>query len=369
VEGLLTRLLLVFAVATSGISGFKLGPHSSVSAGRLAAGQSAPVSPSRMAVPTQRLMSLPAGCASTPHLCGFPDATNTGAPAGMALKIVPDQVSSGPGWHYDPRGWVEVDGDGAVLSGLYIPYNLDISASNVTIFGDRIMNSGPSSFGISLRHTQNVTIENSDIYAPNGDGDRLMVGIKDIYGDSTNTTILRNNIWYTSTGVQIGEGQIADNYIHDPGFRPGDHINGITSNGGRTTPLTVEHNTVFVNFAQSDAISLFEDYGIQANRVISDNLLAGGAYTIYGGQGSKGTPFNIRITNNRIATIYFARGGNWGPVAHYDAQGLGNTWTGNVWDDTGVSISSAGGDLAPSDAFASLAPGSLASQCVAYGCL
>jgi hypothetical protein len=259
-------------------------------------------------------------------------------PAGTPLRSVPGQVSHGPGWHYDPRGWVEVDGNGAVLRGLYIRHNLDIRASGVTIADVRIINSGPSSFGISLRHTRNVTIENSAISGQNTGGNRLMVGIKDVYGDSTGTRVLRNNIWYTATGVQLGEGLVQGNYLHNPGYRPGDHINGVTANGGRTDPMTIRHNTIFVNYTQTDAISLFQDAGIQGNRTIDDNLLAGGGYTIYGGQGRRGQPFNVRITDNRISSIYFADGGHWGPVAYYNPRGRGNVWSGNVWDKTGRPI-------------------------------
>ncbi len=41
-------------------------------------------------------------CGPSPHRCGYPDATNTGVPKGMALRSVPGQVSSGPGWSRTP---------------------------------------------------------------------------------------------------------------------------------------------------------------------------------------------------------------------------------------------------------------------------
>src|SRR5262249_47511658 len=145
--------------------------------------------------------------------CGYPDASNTGPRAGVALRAVPGQVSQGTGWHWDTRGWLEVDGNGAVLDGLTIPNNLNISASNVTVRNVRVIESGEG-FGISLRHAQNVTIEDSEIFSPAG-STRLMVGIKDIYGDSYGTQILRTDIHNTSTGIQIDQGLIQDSYIHD----------------------------------------------------------------------------------------------------------------------------------------------------------
>ena len=256
----------------------------------------------------------------------------------MALKTVPGQVSSGPGWHWDSRGWVEVDGNGAVLTGLYIPHNLDITASNVTINHVRVVNSGRSSFGISLRHTRNVTIENSAISGVNARSGRLMVGVKDVYGDSTGLSVLNNDISMASTGVQVGAGLVQGNYIHNLGFIPGDHVNGVTSNGGTTGLLTIQHNTIFTDHGQTDAVSLFQDFGVQANRVINDNLLAGGSYTIYGGKGSKGASSNITITNNRIGNRYYPRGGHYGPVTAFDSSGSGNVWSGNIWDSTGRPI-------------------------------
>src|ERR1035441_1156234 len=81
-------------------------------------------------------------CAAVPSKCGFPDGTNSGVPKGTALKSVPGQVSRGTGWHFDSRGWVEVDGNGAVLSGLSMPYNVKVTASNVTLTHDQIVTGG-----------------------------------------------------------------------------------------------------------------------------------------------------------------------------------------------------------------------------------
>jgi hypothetical protein len=286
-----------------------------------------------------RIAPMQDECAVMPHDCGFPDTATVGVPAWMSLRRVPGQVSSGPGWYYDPRGWVEVDGNGAVLSGLDISHSLDISASNVTIKDVNIQTSGRSSFGISLRNTSNVTIENSDIEGDNTGAGRLMVGIKDIFGNSTGTAVLNNNISRVSTGVQVYEGLIQNNYIHDMGYISGDHVNGITVSGG-TTPLTIQHNTILVDNGQTDAISLFQDTGVEANKVIKDNLLAGGGYAIYGGN-KVGAPAatNIVIEDNRFSTIYYPGGGQWGPVIYY-APAPGNVWSGNVWNSTDLAIPS-----------------------------
>jgi len=279
------------------------------------------------------------GCGANPHVCGFPDDTNTGVPAGMKLLSVPAQISSGKGWYFDSRGWVEVNGNNAVLSGLYIPYNVDITASNVTIVDDEIETTG-NGFGVSLRNTSNVTISHSSIFSPDGSGaNRLQVGIKDIYSDSSNTTVEYDNIWHTSTGIQLSEGLIMDSYIHDPGYMSGDHIDGIASDAGDSAGLTIEHNTVLDPQGQTTAIGLFEDFGTQFDCLVEGNLLAGGGYVVYAGANPGGAqPSNIVIINNRFSRIYYPNGGYYGPDTDVDAGVSGNVWHGNFWDDNGEPV-------------------------------
>lgn len=264
--------------------------------------------------------------AADPSAHGYPDATNTGASA--SLPTIPN---SGPGWH-NAGGYIEVDTPGTTLSGYNIPFNVDVTANNVTIKGNYIRVDGEG-FGVSLRHTSNVTVENNTIRGASTSTGRLLVGIKDIYGDSTGTQVLGNNIFYVSTGVQMDEGLIQGNYIHDMGMVSGDHINGTTSNAGGPM-LTIKHNTIFNQFDQTDAVSLFEDFGAQSNRLITDNILAGGGYTIYGGQNSGGaTATNITITNNRISPMFYPNGGFFGWLA---ATNSGMTISGNINDATGA---------------------------------
>ena len=278
-------------------------------------------------------------CATKPSACGFPDASNSGVPAGTTLRSVPGQLTSGPGWHYDSRGWIAVDGDGAVLDAITTTASIDVTANNVTIKNSRLTVKGET-WAIATRHTTNVTIQSNDITAPARTGSsRLMVGIKDIYGDSANLKVIDNDISFTSTGVQIESGTIQDNFIHDLGYLAGDHLNGITSNGG-STALLIKHNTVLNDYQQTDAISLFQDFGAQRNRTIDNNLIAGGGYTLYSGAnpGKESTATGIKVTNNRFSRIYFANSGYYGPSTAYTSAG-GNIWSGNIWDDTGKTVS------------------------------
>jgi hypothetical protein len=273
------------------------------------------------------------GCAADPSACGFPDAGTTGPRRSVTLRDVPGQVTSGPGWHYDSRGWIEVDGDDALVSGIRADVGLNIEADGVTVRDVALTVSGED-FGIALRHVNGVLIEHSSITAPAASGpQRLMVGIKDIYADSSGIRISRNDISRTATGIQLESGTVEKNYIHDLGYTDGDHVNGTTSNGGSQL-LILRGNTIFNPHDQTDAISLFQDFGGQANRQIIGNLLAGGGYTIYAGAGpGKAATSGIVVRDNRIARLFYSRGGYFGPGTAY-SSGAGNEWSGNVWDDS-----------------------------------
>jgi Right handed beta helix region len=275
---------------------------------------------------------MPAECAPAPSACGFPDGTNTGVPQGTTLLSVPGQVSSGPGWAFDAvPGVVQVTGSHVVLSGLYIPYNVDITGSDVTIKDSRVVTAG--NFGISLRHTTGVTIEASTIGGSNATAGRVGVAITDVYGDSTGIAIENDNISAFKTAVQVSTGTVTGNYIHDPGYVAGDHTNGIFD-AGSAQPLTIDHNTILNSTGQTDAISLDATVPGQtiANKTVENNLLAGGGYTIYGGASLGNATSNIHIEHNRFSRLYYPEGGQFGPVTCFDSRGAGNVWTDNVWD-------------------------------------
>jgi hypothetical protein len=252
----------------------------------------------------------------------------------MVLRTVPSQVSSGPGWSYNAAGNdVVVTGTGTVLSGLYIPYNLVIDASNVTVQDVEVVTGG--NFGISLTHTTGVTIENSTISGQNLTSGRVDSAIDDVYGDSTGIVIKNNNISRFRTGVQISTGMIAGNFIHDPGYIRGDHTNGIYV-GGTTEPLTIYGNTIFNDLGQTDDINLDASTSGQAvaNKYVVDNLLAGGGYSIYGGGARDGRTSNIVIQDNDFGRLYYQKGGLYGAAAYVNQRQSGNVWSENILSGT-----------------------------------
>ncbi len=328
-------LALALLAAVGSILVLRNQHHAPASAG-------APAVPSQpapaMSAPSEsahRATLAPIGCAARPHVCGFPDATTTGVPSGMTLRDVPGQVSSGPGWSYNPGlNLVAVTGSNTVLSGLYIHCNLDITGSHVIVKDDRVVTGGD--LGISLRHTVGVTIENSTISGLNKGFGRVGSAIDDTDGDSTGLLIKANDISAFKSAVQVTTGLVTGNYIHDPGYIPGDHTNGVIANGG-TGQLTIIHNTILNSLSQTDAITLdtLQTPGPVANKIIEDNLLAGGGYPIYGGNAFGHRTYHIVIKDNRFAQAFYPRSGQFGPIAYFTPRSPGNVWTGNVWDGLG----------------------------------
>ena len=277
-------------------------------------------------------------CAAKPSSCQYPDATNTGVPGGATLKSVPSQLTSGSGWSYNAAGKnVVVTGKGAVLSGLYISGTLTIDASNVTVKDVHVATN--AIFGVGLSHTTGVTIENSTISGLNATTGRVDSAIDDVYGDSTGMVIKDNNIFDFRTAIHISTGLVEGNYIHDPGYISGDHTNGFYVNGG-TEPLTISGNTIFNSRSQTDAINL--DAGSAgvpvANKTVENNFLAGGSYTIYGGDALGNPTSKIVIKGNRFGQLYYKTSGQFGPGAYFNTTATGNVWSGNIWDTTGAAV-------------------------------
>jgi hypothetical protein len=278
-------------------------------------------------------------CMAVPHACGYPDATNSGVPAGTALKAVPAQVTSGPGWSWNAQyGVVVVTGYAANLTGLKISGGLNIEANNVTVNDVQVVTGGP--FGISLWSTKGVTIENSTVSGSNSAAGRVDSAICDVYGDSTMTTVKDDNITDFRIAIQMPTGMVEGNYIHDPGYIAGDHTDGIMATGS-TEWMTIKDNTVLNAFGQTDAVTLdASGPGTPvANKTVVGNLIGGGGYSLYAGSANNDSTSNIVIRNNRFSQAYFPKSGQFGPVAYY-TPGSGNVWSGNVMDTTGQAVAS-----------------------------
>ncbi|WP_283133355.1 DUF4082 domain-containing protein [Rhizohabitans arisaemae] len=272
--------------------------------------------------PTETPSTEPPTNNPVPPSGDFPNESNTGPAAGTLKKIPGGQIRE----------------NGKVLDGVEITGGLDVYANNVTIRNCRMIVDGY--WAIQLRDGfTGLTVENCEI---GSNGSRLGIGISNA-GDGA-IFVRRNNIHGTSnSGVTTSNGVVEGNYIHSlKRVDSTDHVDGIQNNGSKAKgSLLIRGNTVINPGYETSAIILGAAFGPIHDVRVEGNLLGGGGYCIYGGAKHAGhayAPYNVVIKDNVFSSAVFAKCGAYGPVAHFDEGAPGHVWSGNVWEDTGVTI-------------------------------
>ena len=332
-------------------------------------------------------------CAPAPHLCGFPDETNTGVSPGATLTKVPAQATSGPGWSCSGTncsGGVTFTGNvGSATTGLEladgITARVPSTTNGITINNLKILGvHGNYSAGVTLAAgSRNVAITNCEIQgAAPSDGfstpRKAMAGVLGINASpaaAASITVDHCNIHGFSTGiyfqVENGTDVVTNNFIHGEtcwdythnidclssqsqfgGSAYTDHLNDFQSGGGPGTSgnagsLLLQNNTLWQDglCCTSDTIAMFNDSGtrnLQTNAYarIDHNLVSGAGNCIapgYGGAGGAGAPSYVAITNMHYSTKYGKNCGS-NAISYFDPtqwpkQGPGNYQCGSVWDD------------------------------------
>jgi murein DD-endopeptidase MepM/ murein hydrolase activator NlpD len=272
--------------------------------------------PTTTAAPTTTTPSGILNCAPNPSACGYPDATNTGVQAGVTLT---------------PSGCITASTPGQVIQNVVLNNcDINVTAPNVVIRNVKITTS--ADWAIIIRHGGGGTrIENVELAGRDSSAGAVQYAINS--QANGHVTIDRANLHLCSDCIQGDAVTVTNSYIHDMASPAGAHMDGFQCNS--SCGVMLRHNTILNQYGQTAAVAMFADFGIPRNSTIEDNLLAGGGYTIYGGTT---TSTGIRIVNNRFSRIYFPRSGQYGPLAHFNASGTGNVWSGNVWDDTGAPL-------------------------------
>jgi hypothetical protein len=232
---------------------------------------------------------------------GWSDATNTGVPAGVTL------TSSGS---------LVITKAGTVISGLNITGTVTIEAANVTLIDCKITGAGANVIQIASGIT-GTTIEYSEI---NGTGTNN-AGSTGINGQGT---FIGDNIYNVANGINVtGASVIQNNYIHNLQASGSQSYDGIKIDGGESN-VTISHNTIINSHSATAAIMIDNYYGAVSNIAVSNNIIAGGGYTIYDDAHFNSSAITgVSITNNHIAA------GVWGAT---DFVGTSPTYTGNASD-------------------------------------
>ncbi len=288
-----------------------------------------PVSPSPTTVTST---SAPPPTTPTGAPSGWPDASNTGVPAGVTLTPYP----SGSTCLINQPTVI----DGKILNCTVLAYSPGVVIRNSRVNGAVYLDSDRG----ATAKTWSVTIENSVVDAGTQNGAAVSNG---------NITIRRSEIKGGQTIVQCMENStgctVEDSWLHGQSIPPmqGEpHLGGFLNSGGPN--VTLRHNRIACdnpNGCTGDVVQL-PDFGPITNALIENNLLEASdklAYCTYAGW----RPNTFATKNHDI--VYrgnvFVRGSNskcgaYGPVTGW-RDNPGNVWENNTWDD-GTVVAPAG---------------------------
>ncbi|MCX5063199.1 hypothetical protein OG895_38575 [Streptomyces sp. NBC_00201] len=300
-------------------------PSSTRTSAQATVSPSDPGSPSGSGSPgSPRPHNSPRATTTAPREADFPNARTTGP----RIRLTPHAT-----------GNLSIRTDGMVIKGWDITGSLDIYANNVTVIDSRItstnwwgVNLRPGHSGLRVLHTTITAVPGKG--PDNGGVDYAVsnMGTSSVEVGWCDVSVFGN-------ALSMGQGHIHDNYVHDlvPFRNAGgewQHTDAVISGGGNTGELIIRHNTllnpVAVDRGASASIGLFADTGHVSSTVIDKNLLAGGAYALYGGgDGATG----ITVTDNVFSTRYHSNSGNYGAVTAWNTAGSGNVWRGNRFAD------------------------------------
>lgn len=205
--------------------------------------------------------AAPTNCAPNPSRCGYPSASNSGVPPGTKLTVL-----------NLPQGHLDVTAPGTVIENKDIRGCVIIKAANVTIRKSKI--SCPDFTVIyntrDYHSGGKLLIEDSDITCNTTQG----TGMSE-YG----FTARRVHVYGCENGFSLSDTVIIeDSYIHNLYEGPAGegHADGIqiTDNPAR---ILIRHNTILV-----PGTTAAVNWTRQTTSVlIQNNLLGGGAYTVY----------------------------------------------------------------------------------------
>jgi hypothetical protein len=290
--------------------------------------------------------SAAGGCVSSPSACGYPDATNTGVPAGTALTA---------------SGSRTVTTNGTVLNGLAISGSVTIAADNVTIENSRITvpSGGNGTYGVILNSgAENFTIVNSEITGPASTTSGMESAVWNHYNNAGATA--RGDYFHHCADCWEGSGTFEGDYMVVDAFYSGSHDEDIYVCG---STVNVNDSTLFN--LEGQTATVFGDALCGGNNfTVTNSLLAGGGYLLYPQANSSSSVGTSNVSHNRFgrcltskvydagsggtecsegadANGYYPLGGYYG-VAAYSYSGGSNVWTNNVWDDSSQPVCAAG---------------------------
>ena len=259
---------------------------------------------------------------ATPSPGTFPDASNTGVPAGTALSAYtgPSTISTA----------------NTVIDGKTLGC-ISVTAPGVVIRRSKIECANPSYAVVSVEDGAftgtSLLLENDEIDCRNGAG--TAVG-------EANVTVRSSDIHGCENGFDMNQGfDIQDSYIHDLWNTAQSHTDGMQMAGAHlengkwvtgALNLKIRHNTIYGVGADGSlgTSAIISNPRGDKNITIQDNLLAGGAFTLYCDYSATAT--NYQVIDNEFSTRFSPKYGAYGPSDGCSDE----TLSGNVDHETGA---------------------------------
>jgi hypothetical protein len=188
--------------------------------------------------------------------------------------------------------------------------------------------------GVTGTLIQNTTISGSGTGCITGSSD-LQTAVYNETGTTAGVTE-KGVYMYDAERILEGLGTIENSFCYENIGTSGSHHecdHDTPGSGGLAVSNTVMLNpyTETANFDQENG----SGSGIDAT---NDIFIGGGSYNVY--PGGAGACANSTFSTNRFSRFYYATGGQYG--VDHDPGCASVTWSGNIWDNTGVTVSQTG---------------------------
>lgn len=276
----------------------------------------ATATPTSTSTPTPTPTETPTPTPESTPTSGFPDASNTGVPAGTTLTAY--------------TGSSSITTAGTVIDGKTLGC-LEIRAANVTIRNSRITCNGSA-----------IYVEDTGTASPSlllEDSEVSCGGTGTSIGEA-NVTVRRADIHGCENGFDMNQNMdVQDSYVHglalgghEDGiqFAWGHYENGVIVTGSRN--IRIVHNTIYgaSDSGTQGTSAIITNHGGDRDVVIQGNQLGGGAYTLYCEQGATG--INYRVVDNAFRSAVFP------PAFGYSTDCSDEVQSGNYILETGQPV-------------------------------
>ena len=225
-----------------------------------------------------------------PSACGFPDVSTTGVKPGARLTRA--------------AGTVTLSTPGEVYQNKSLRGSIVVTADHVTIRNVKLISTAfyaIQSFNVRGLKVQDTEIDmggHLDARAISDDGFTLT---RVFMHNGADCTTMGDAVTIEDSLCVLGPDANGDGWPDSTNFCSGaEHFDGFQSDGGHD--LVIRHNTIRNPCGQTSAILMSSNSAPISDVTITDNLLAGGGYTLYCNAGPD-IP-NEKVTDNRVARTY-----------------------------------------------------------------